>query len=121
MKKIISLIFVVLMLASLCACSGKGDDEQTTTTSPNTYYEQRLYGEWKRENSDVVMMLTSNNYGTKKQGGLTVSLYWEADAEKILIKENQVGEEEGLPYLLEPNTLTIYNTNGTKTVYTRAK
>lgn len=121
MKKIISLMFAVLMLASLCACSGKESEEQTSTTSPNTYYEQRIYGEWKRENSDVVMMLTSNNYGTKKQRGLTISLYWEADAEKILIKENQVSEDEALPYLLEPDTLTIYHSNGTRTVYKRVK
>ena len=120
MKKIFSLIFVVLVIASLCACSGKGD-ETTTTTVPDNHYEQSLYGEWKRENSDVVMTLTSNHYGTQKQRGLATNLHWEADAEKILIKKNIVGEEEWLPYLLEPDTLTIYNSNGTKTVYKRVK
>jgi len=121
MKKIISLVFAVFMLASLCACSDKVEEKQTTTTSPNTFYEQRIYGEWKRENSDVVMMLTSDNYGTKKQKGLIISLYWEADAEKILIKEDQLSEDEALPYLLEPDTLTIYHPNGVRTVYKRVK
>lgn len=120
MKKIVSLMFVILIMFSLCACSGS-DDEQYTTTSPNIFYEQCIYGEWKRENSDVVMMLTSGNYGTKKQRGLTTSLYWEADAEKILIKENQLSNEEGLPYTLEADKLTIHNANGTKTVYRRVK
>ena len=67
------------------------------------------------------MVLTSGNYGTKKQGGLTTNLYWEADEKTITIKTNQVSEGEPLQYMLEPNTLTIYNANGTKTVYKRVK
>lgn len=120
MKKIICIIFVIVTLFTLCACSGSEDVESTSATTKN-YYEMSLYGEWKRENSDVVMVLTSNNFGTQKQRGLTTNIYWEADGERILIKKNQLSEEEGLPYLLEPNTLTIYNPNGTKTVYKRVK
>ncbi len=120
MKKIIGLIFIALTLASLCACSST--EEVVTTVAPTeNQYELRLYGEWKRESSNIVMVLTSNNYGTQKQGGLTTNLYWEADAETILIKKNKVGDETALPYLLEPDTLTIYHPNGTKTVYKRVK
>lgn len=120
MKKIISLLFAVLMLASLFGCS-KAEEIETTIATTGNYYEQCLYGEWKRENSNIVMVLTSGNYGTEKQGKITKEIYWEADAEKIMIKKNQVGETEALPYMLEPTTLTIYNPNGTKTVYKRVK
>lgn len=120
MKKIVSFVFVVLMLASLFGCS-KTEETVTTVAPTENYYEQCLYGEWKRENSNITMVLTSGNYGTENQGKITRELYWEADAEKIMIRKNQVGETEALPYLLEPTTLTIYNTNGTKTVYKRVK
>lgn len=122
MKKIISLIFVVLVLASLCACSSTEDGEQTTTTAAaDTSYEQRLYGEWKRENSDIVMMLSANHKGAEKQKGLSTTLYWEADADNIVIKKNMVGEAEAVPYTLESNTLTIHNSNGTTVVYKKIK
>jgi hypothetical protein len=78
-----------------------------------------LYGEWKRKNSDIIIMLTSNNYDTQKQKGLVVSIYWEADANTILMKTNMVGEAKALPYTLDAKTLTIHNTDGSKTVYTR--
>lgn len=120
MKKIVCLIFAILMLASFCACSGT-DEETTTIATTENQYELSLYGEWKRENSNITVVLTSGNYGTQKQGGLTTNLYWEADAKTILIKTNQVGDGEPLQYLLEPTTLTIYNANGTKTVYKRVK
>ena len=118
MKKILSLAFVVIMLFSLCACN-KGSDTEASTTQEKNYYEMSLYGEWKRQNSDIVIMLTSGNYGTQKQKGLTVSIYWEADANTILLKTNMVGETKALPYTLDSKTLVIHNLDGSKTIYTR--
>lgn len=119
MKKVIGLIMVVLALVSLCACSGTGDDTETTTQV--SQYEQVLYGDWKRENSDIVITLASGNSGKQTQGSLSINLYWEADAETILIKTNMVGEQKGVPYTLDGDTLTLNNEDGTKTVYTKVK
>lgn len=119
MKKIISLIFVLLIMASLCACSDKGDETEATTAVAQ--YEQALYGDWKRENSDITITLEAGNSGKQTQGTLAKNLYWEVDEQTILLKTNMVGEQKGVPYTLSGDTLTISNEDGTTTVYTRVK
>ncbi len=110
---------IVMTLAfSLCACGDDGEDQTTTLVNS---YEQLLCGIWKRNNSDIMLTLNEDKTGTQKQKGIAVKLYWEADADTILIKDNMVGEKTGTPYTLDGNTLTISNEDGTKTTYTRVK
>ena len=120
MKKIVCLLMVALMLVCFCAC-GNGGDSDTTTTTVISDVEKALIGKWNRNNSDIVLELMENNKGTQTQKGISTNVYWEADADGIVLKTNMVAENVKMEYTLEGDTLTIKNTDGTKVVYTRAQ
>ncbi|MBR5273436.1 MAG: hypothetical protein IKU25_08640 [Clostridia bacterium] len=118
MKKIVCLLLVAVMFVTFCACGNNDTDTTTTTVSS---YEQALIGTWNRANSDIVLELKADNKGTQTQKSIATNLYWEADADGIVLKTNMVGENVKTPYTLDGDTLTIQNVDGTKVVYTRVK
>lgn len=111
MKKtisIISLCLVIVMLASmLSACSG----------------DKKFVGTWQEVNGDTTLVLANDGTGSISESGLSGSVNWSVDNNKVFITVALCGmtETEEYSYKFSGDTMTLTDAEGESTVFSKVK
>lgn len=111
MKKaisIISLCLVIVMITfSLSACG----------------VDKKFVGTWKEEGSSSVMVLASDGTGSINEDGISGSVNWSVENNKLFLTVSLCGLSETMEctYEFSGDTMTLNELDGTTYVYHKSK
>ena len=106
--RILSLCLALILMASLlAACSSNSE----------------FVGTWKEEGSDTKLVLASDGSGSVSEQGVSGSVKWNVEGDKVFITVSICGMSETDEYTYEfsGDTMTLTENNGNTTVYTKVK
>ncbi len=93
MKKLISILLVLIMCLSLVACGEKGGANS-------------VIGKWRYEKLQVDLVIKSDKTGSMTKGGDTIEFTWKFSSESnLLLLTSTDGEIEEVNYFEDDDTL----------------
>lgn len=107
-SRIISVCLVIVILTCLMSACGSS---------------KKFVGTWERDGSEEIMVLANDGTGSTSEAGLSGSIVWSVEKDKVFITISACGMTETNEYAYEfsGDTMTLTNADGDELVYRKAK